>query len=125
MRARVPNCVGEVFGNLTLQTAPCQVAMTNLATANTALSLSLTGTERREVIVKEEALVALLQYVINEFLVHLCTECTCREALCLATCEDCASVRHRQRRHLAPDRTDVGGLTTVETLALVEDATAH
>ena len=74
---------------------------------------------------EEETLVAALEHVVNQLLVHLCTECTCRERLCLATCEDRASVRHRQRRNLAPDRTDVCSLTTVETLALVEDATAH
>ena len=34
-------------------------------------------------------------------------------------------MRHGQRRHLAPDGTDIGGLTTVETDTLVKDATAH
>ena len=35
-------CVREVCRNLTLQTTPCQVTVTNLTTAYTALSLSLT-----------------------------------------------------------------------------------
>ena len=34
-------------------------------------------------------------------------------------------MRHGQRRYLAPDGADIGGLTTIETDALVEDATAH
>ena len=34
-------------------------------------------------------------------------------------------MRHGQGRHFAPDGADVGGFTSVETLAFVEDATAH
>jgi hypothetical protein len=34
-------------------------------------------------------------------------------------------VRHRQWRDLAPDGTDIGGLTSIETDTLIEDATAH
>ena len=34
-------------------------------------------------------------------------------------------MRHGQGRNLAPDGADVGGLTTVQTNTLVQDATAH
>ena len=34
-------------------------------------------------------------------------------------------MRHGQRRNLAPDGTDLVGLTTIKTDTLVEDATAH
>ena len=101
------------------------MAVTDLTTAYAALSLSLACAERREVVVEEETLVAALEHVVNELLVHLCAERTGREALCLATGEDGASVRHGQRRNLAPDRTDLVGLAAIETNALVEDATAH
>ena len=117
--------VWEVGRYLSLQTTPCEMAMANLTTAYATLGLSLAGTERWEVIVKEEPLVASVENIVNELLVELGTKRTCREALCLATCEDRASVRHWQRRHLAPDRTYVSGLTSVEADALVEDATAH
>ena len=47
------------------------------------------------------------------------------QRLCLTTSEDRTSVRHGQRRNLAPDGADLVGLTTVQTDTLVQDATAH
>ena len=67
----------------------------------------------------------MLQHVVNEFLVEFGTEGTSAQRLCLTTSEDSTSVRHGQRRNLAPDGADVSGLTTIETDTLVEDATAH
>ena len=99
--------------------------MAYLAASYASLSLSLARTERREVIVEKEALVALVEHVVNHLLVEFCSESTCSEALSLATCEDRASVRHGQRAHLAPYRAYLLGCTAVETLALVEDAAAH
>ena len=119
------NCVREVCRNLTLQTTPCQVTVTNLTTAYAALSLSLTCREWREVIVKEEALVALLEHTVDKLLIHLCTKSTCRERHSLTTLEDSASVRHWEWRHLAPDRADICSSTTIKTQALIEDATTH
>ena len=106
--------VREVLGNLTLQSAPCQVAVTNLTTAY-----------RGEVIVEQEALIALVEHIVNQLLVELGTQRTGRERLCLTTGEDSASVRHGQGRDLAPDGADLVCLTSVETNALVKDATAH
>ncbi len=117
--------VREVCRNLTLQTTPCQVTVTNLTTAYAALSLSLTCREWREVIVKEEALVALLEHTVDKLLIHLCTKSTCRERHSLTTLEDSASVRHWEWRHLAPDRADICSSTTIKTQALIEDATTH
>src|SRR5574344_122085 len=53
-------CIRIIFRYLILQCAPCQMTMTNLTTAYTALSLSLACTERREVVVQHETLVTLL-----------------------------------------------------------------
>ena len=101
------------------------MAVTDLAAAYATLGLGLTGTEWREVIVKEEAHVALVEHIVHHLLIELCSECTGSKRLCLTTCEDRTSMRHRQRRNLAPDRTDLVCLTTVETDSLVEDAAAH
>ena len=74
---------------------------------------------------EEETHVALVEHIVNHLLVELCTEGTCGERLCLATCEDRTSVWHWQWADLTPYRTDLVGLTAVEAYALVEDATAH
>ena len=117
--------VGEVFGYLTLQSAPCQMAMTYLSATHSTLCLGLTGAEWREVIVQQEAHVALLQHIINHLLIQFGAQRTGRKALCLTTCKDRASVRHGQRRHLAPYRANLVGLSAVKTDALVKDTAAH
>ena len=48
-----------VCGNLSLQCAPCQVAVTDFTTAYTALCLSFARRERGEVVVQQEALLAV------------------------------------------------------------------
>ncbi len=101
------------------------MAVAYLAAAYAALCLSLACTERREVIVEEEAHVAPVKHIVNELLVKLGAEGDGCQRLCLATGEDGASVRNRQRRDLTPDRTYVCRLAAVETDALVEDAAAH
>ena len=63
--------VGIVCGNLTLQGTPCEVSVANLATAYAALGLGLAGAERWEVVVEQEPHVALVQHIVNEFLVEL------------------------------------------------------
>ena len=85
--------------------------MTNLTTTYATLCLCLTRTERGEVIVKEKTLIALVEYVVDELLVELGTQSYGGQRLCLTTGEDRASVRHGQRRNLAPDGADVSGLT--------------
>jgi hypothetical protein len=52
------------------------MSVTNLTTTYAALSLGLTCAERREVIVKEETLIAMLQHIVNEFLVKFRAERT-------------------------------------------------
>ena len=117
--------VGIVCGNLTLQGAPCEVAVTNLTTAYAALCLSLTRGEGGEVVVEQEAHVAAVEDIVHELLVELRAEGDGGQGLCLATREDAASVRAGQGADLAPDGADVGGAATVEADAFVEDATAH
>ena len=73
------------------------MSVSYLAATHTPLCLSLSCAERREVVVQQETLVSAVEHVVNEFLVELRSQCTCGEALCLSTCEDGASVRHRQR----------------------------
>ena len=67
--------VGIVLGNLTLQTAPSEMAVTNLTTTYTALSLGLTCGEGGEVVVKEETHVALVEYIVHQFLIQFGTQC--------------------------------------------------
>ena len=117
--------VGEVLGKLTLQAAPSQMAVTDLATSYASLCLRLAGGEGREVVVEQEALVFTYEHIVDELLVELCAERTGSERLCLAAGEDGASVRSGQRTYLAPDGTNIGGLTTVEADAFVQNAAAH
>ena len=101
------------------------MAVADLTAAYAALCLGLTGAERREVIVEEETLVALLQYVVDHLLVHLRAEGAGRERHGFATLEERTSVGHRQRVYLAPDRTYLVCCTAVHALAGVEDTAAH
>ena len=123
--AHEAHCVRIVLRYLTLQTAPCKVTVANLAAAYATLCLGLAGTERWEVIVKDETHVALVEHVVHHFLVELGAKRTGSERLCLTTGEDRASVWHWQRAYLTPDRTYLVGLAAVKTNALVENATAH
>ena len=117
--------VGIVGGNLTLQTAPCQMAVSNLTTAYAALCLGLAGGEGREVVVKQETLVFAYENVVNQFLVQFGTQRTGSQGLCLTTGEDGTSVRTGQRTCLTPDGAYLIGLTAVETDTFVQDATTH
>ena len=99
--------------------------MSYLAASHAALCLGLAGAEGREVVVQQESHVALVEHVVHQFLIQFGAQCHRGEALCLAACEDGASVRHGQRAHLAPDGAYVGGLAAVQADALVEDAAAH
>ena len=101
------------------------MTVTDLTTTDATLSLSLSRTERWEVIMQQETLVALVEHVIHEFLIELGTQGDRCQRLCLTTGEDRASMRHGQWRHLTPDRTDLVSLTTIETDTLIEDATTH
>ena len=74
---------------------------------------------------QKETHVALVEHIVYHFLIELCAQGTRREALRFATGKDGAAVRHGKRIYLAPDGTDFVGLTTIETLAFVENATAH
>ena len=74
---------------------------------------------------EEEAHVALVEHVVDHFLVEFRAECGGGESLCFATGEDGRSVGHGKGRNLAPDGADVGCAASVEALAFVEDAAAH
>ena len=117
--------VGEVLGDLTLEAAPSEVSVADFAAANAALCLCLAGGEGREVVVQEEAHVALVEHVVHHLLIELRAERTGREALRFAAREDRRTVRAGQGVNLAPDGTDVRGLAAVEADAFVENAAAH
>ena len=101
------------------------MSVSDLTTAYTTLCLSLTRRERREVVVEQETLITACEHVVDELLIELRTQCTGRERHRLTTLEDRASVRHGQRRHLAPDGADLIELTAIHTTALIEDETTH
>ena len=117
--------VGEFCWNLVFQGAPGQVSVANLAAAYAALCLCLARTERWEIVVQQEAHVTLVENIVNHLLVELRTERTGGERLRFAAREDGTSVRHGQGTHLAPYRSYLVSLASVETDALVKDATAH
>jgi hypothetical protein len=102
-----------------------EVPVTDLTTANTTLWASFTRREGREVIVEEEAFLAVVEYVVDELLIALRTQRDRRQRLRLTAGEDGRAVRSGQVIRFDPDRTDLGGLTTVEALAFVEDGTTH
>ena len=114
-----------VLWDLTLEGTPGEMAVANLTTAGTALALSLTGRERWEVVVEHETLIAACHHTVDHLLVELCAEGDRSERHGLTALEDSTSVGHRQRAHLAPDRTHLVGLTAIHAEALVEDAAAH
>ena len=89
------------------------MAVADLATTYAALRLSLTRREGREVVVEQEALVALVQYVIDHLFVKACAERSRSQGLRFATREDGRAVRHRQRAGFAPDGADLGRLATI------------
>ena len=99
--------------------------MTDFTTADATLCLGLTGREGREVVVKEETHVALVQHVVYHLLIKFGTQGGGAQGLGLTTCEDGTSVRHGQGANLAPDGTYVCGLAAVQTNTLVQDATTH
>ena len=123
--AHQTHSVGEVLGYLALKTAPCKMSVSYLTTSHTALRLCLAGAERREVVVQQETLIALVEHIVHQFLVEFSSKRTCGETLCLAAGEYRASVRHWQRAYLTPYRAYLVCLAAVETYSLVEDAAAH
>ena len=74
---------------------------------------------------KEKALITTVQHAVYQLFVELGAESAGRERHGFAPLEDGTSVRHGQRRGLAPYRTDVGCGTSIETNTLVEDASTH
>ncbi len=102
-----------------------QVTVAYFATSDTALGTSLAGAEGREVIVKQEALLALVEHIVNNLFVVGGTQGAGYQSLRLATGKDGCSVRAGQIIHLAPDGTYLGGFAAVETDALVKHTAAH
>ena len=99
--------------------------MTDFATSDTALCLSLSCAEGWEVIVEQKPLIAFVEHIINQFLIKFGSERTRREALCLSASENRTAVRHWKRTDFAPDRTDLIRFATIETLALVKNTSPH
>ena len=64
------------------------MTVTDFATTYAALSTSFTCREGREVVVKEEAHVALVQHIVHHLFVELRAEGGCGQTLRFATCED-------------------------------------
>ena len=117
--------VGESVGEHALEGAVREVAVAHLAAADAALGTGLAGGEGREVIVEQEALLALVEHVVDYLLVVGGAEGDGDEGLCLAAGEDGGSVGAGQVVHLAPDGANLGGLAAVEADALVEHTAAH
>ena len=103
----------------------CQIAVTYLATAQTARCLGLACGESGEVVVQQEALVVAVQNVVHQFLVKLRSQCHCSQCLSLTAGEHGRAVRAWQVIGLAPDGANLVGLAAVQADMLVQDATAH
>ena len=114
-----------VSRNHAFEGSPSEVSVTDFTTADATLSLGFARAERREVVVEEEALLALFECLVNDFFVLLGSEGDGAEALSLTTGKDAAAVGSREVADLAPDRSNLVELATVQTLVLVKDATAH
>ena len=117
--------VWEIGRNHILERTASEVSMTNLATTYTTLCFGLTGCERREIVVEQETVGTLNQSLVHNLLIAAGTERDGSQSLGLTTGEDRRTVRTGQRTYFAPDRADIGGLTTIETLTLVEYSAAH
>ena len=74
---------------------------------------------------KQEALLALVEHIVNNLFVVGGTQGAGYQSLRLATGKDGCSVRAGQIIHLAPDGTYLGGFAAVETDALVKHTAAH
>ena len=103
----------------------CQVAVTNLATAHTTWCACLTSRECWEVVVKQEALVATCEHVVDKLLIKLGSQCHCSQRLSLTTCKDSASVRSRHIVGLAPNGANLVGLAAIHADALIKNHAAH
>ena len=102
-----------------------KIPVTNLTTTDTTLWASFTRGEGREVIVKKETFLTVVQDIINELLIALCAEGDSCQRLRLTTGEDRRAVRSWEVVRFDPDRTNLRGLTTIKTLSFVEDSTTH
>ena len=69
--------VGVVLGDHALERTVCEVTVADLTTADAARSFCLACGEWREVVVQEEALLAVVEYVVDQLLIALCTERHC------------------------------------------------
>ncbi len=103
----------------------CQVAVSDFTAADAASGFWLASGESREIIVKEEALVATVEHIVHEFFIELGAEGASGEGLGFATGEHCRSVRARKVVGPAGDRTNLGGLTAVEAQSFVENAATN
>ena len=74
---------------------------------------------------QEETLVAFLQNIVYKLLIELCSERTSGEGEGFTTLEKRTSVGHWERRDLAPNGSDVRGLTTIEALSFVKNTATH
>ncbi len=102
-----------------------KIAVTDFASAHTALCFSLAGGEGREVVVEQEAFATLVYNIVNYFFIELGAESHSREALGFSAGEHSRAVRSGNVVYLAPDRTYFGGFSAVKAGAFVKDAAAH
>ena len=112
--------VGIVLGDHAVEGTHGEIAVTDLTTADALGARGLTGAEGREIIVEEEALLALEEGVIDQLLIVLGTEGDRGECLGLSAGEDGRSVRCGEAVHLRPYRTHILETATVEALVMVE-----
>ena len=80
--------VGIVLGDHAVEGTHGEIAVTDLSAADALRARGLTGAEGREVVVEEEALLALEEGVIDQLLIVLGTESDRSECLGLSAGED-------------------------------------
>ena len=69
--------VGVVLGDHALERTVCEITVADLTTADAARSFCLASGEGREVVVQEEALLAVVEYIVDQLLIALSTERHC------------------------------------------------
>mmetsp|Transcript_3579 Transcript_3579/g.6494 ORF Transcript_3579/g.6494 Transcript_3579/m.6494 type:complete len:499 (+) Transcript_3579:537-2033(+) len=118
--------VGEIGrgGQNRLQGAPCQLAVTDLATTRRAHATRFTDRVGREVVVQQEVGFEVAVQRVDELLVVAGAERRDAERLSLATGEQRGAVGPGQDLGLGHDVTDLVQGATVDTAAVLDDIRA-
>ena len=74
---------------------------------------------------QQETFFSMFQYIVDNLFVELGTQSDRSQRLSFTTSKDSRSVRTRQRANFAPDRANFRSLTTIQTLAFIQNRTTH